>query len=244
VISTADDLNNAYYGRAVRPTEILISRNVHGPRNDLFAAELDRDTAGRPTYGYTAPPHNTPAALSPQGAPNASSETASLSQTSGIEASGAPGMRLNAQTIRAAQQALSDKGYDAGAVDGIWGPHTRAAVRKFQKAEELQRTARLDQATLQALGVASSMAQAETTDARSSEDNDRSSSTSAMSMRSNSQEIRSAQEALNDKSYDAGAVDGIFGPHTEAAVRKFQKAEALQQTGRLDRATLQALGVS
>lgn len=56
--------------------------------------------------------------------------------------------------------------------------------------------------------------------------------------------VRSAQEALNDKGYSVGSVDGVWGPNTEGAVRQFQQAQGLQQTGRLDEQTLSALGIS
>ena len=36
-------------------------------------------------------------------------------------------------TVRQAQQRLVDKGYDAGVVDGIWGPRTANALRQFQR---------------------------------------------------------------------------------------------------------------
>jgi peptidoglycan hydrolase-like protein with peptidoglycan-binding domain len=54
---------------------------------------------------------------------------------------------------------------------------------------------------------------------------------------------RSAQEALNARGYNAGPADGRWGPATENAVLAFQKANGLSQTGRLDSATLAALGV-
>lgn len=56
--------------------------------------------------------------------------------------------------------------------------------------------------------------------------------------------IRSAQHALNNQGYNAGAVDGIMGPHTEAAIKKFQSAKGMQATGQLDAATVGALGVT
>jgi phage tail tape-measure protein len=56
--------------------------------------------------------------------------------------------------------------------------------------------------------------------------------------------VRSAQEALNNKGYNVGAVDGVWGPNTESAVRQFQQAQGLQQSGRLDQQTLSALGIS
>jgi peptidoglycan hydrolase-like protein with peptidoglycan-binding domain len=57
-------------------------------------------------------------------------------------------------------------------------------------------------------------------------------------------EVRDAQQALNDKGYDAGPVDGILGPKTKAALQKFQKDQGMQATGRLDSNTIAALGIS
>lgn len=56
--------------------------------------------------------------------------------------------------------------------------------------------------------------------------------------------VRSAQEALRDKGYSVGAVDGQWGPNTQSAVRRFQAERGLAQTGTLDSATLSALGVN
>ena len=56
--------------------------------------------------------------------------------------------------------------------------------------------------------------------------------------------VRSAQTALNDKGYDVGRVDGQWGPSTQNAVRRFQSERGLTQSGRLDNATLTALGVN
>jgi len=56
--------------------------------------------------------------------------------------------------------------------------------------------------------------------------------------------VRSAQQALNDRGYNAGPPDGVWGPTTEGAVRQFQQAQRLQPTGTLDKETLSALGVS
>ena len=56
--------------------------------------------------------------------------------------------------------------------------------------------------------------------------------------------VRDVQQALNDKGYNVGAVDGQYGPATEDAVRRFQQASGLPQTGELEHSTLVALGVS
>jgi hypothetical protein len=56
-------------------------------------------------------------------------------------------------TVRKAQAALNDKGYDAGTVDGRWGPSTQSAVRRFQAKNGLAESGTLDSSTLSALGV-------------------------------------------------------------------------------------------
>lgn len=58
--------------------------------------------------------------------------------------------------IMSLQQALKDKGHDPGAVDGRMGPHTRAALKNYQKAEGLKATGRLDSDTRAKLGMATS----------------------------------------------------------------------------------------
>src|SRR5947207_7277909 len=49
--------------------------------------------------------------------------------------------------VRQAQTALKDKGHDPGPIDGIHGPRTSAALRSYQKAENIKVTGRLDSDT-------------------------------------------------------------------------------------------------
>jgi phage tail tape-measure protein len=56
--------------------------------------------------------------------------------------------------------------------------------------------------------------------------------------------VRSVQQSLNQRGYDAGTVDGRWGTNTENALRQFQQANGLAPTGSLDQQTLSALGVS
>ncbi len=51
------------------------------------------------------------------------------------------------------------------------------------------------------------------------------------------------QQALKEKGYDPGPVDGILGPSTKAALRAFQKSGGLEPSGQLDRGTVEKLGV-
>lgn len=53
--------------------------------------------------------------------------------------------------------------------------------------------------------------------------------------------LREAQQRLKDLGYYAGVVDGITGPRTQEAIRRFQADHGLSQTGTLTPATQQAL---
>jgi peptidoglycan hydrolase-like protein with peptidoglycan-binding domain len=61
--------------------------------------------------------------------------------------------RGNREQVKAAQQALRDKGHDPGSTDGVMGPKTQAALKEFQKAQGLTATGRLDAETMAKLGV-------------------------------------------------------------------------------------------
>ena len=67
---------------------------------------------------------------------------------------------------------------------------------------------------------------------------------SASSEQNNPEFVRSAQQALKQKGFDVGTVDGQMGPNTESALRNFQQAQGLPQSGDLDQQTLSALGIA
>src|SRR5690349_6158575 len=59
----------------------------------------------------------------------------------------------SADTVKQVQQALKDKGIDAGPVDGKFGPLTQKGVKQFQEQQKIQATGQINQETLTALGV-------------------------------------------------------------------------------------------
>jgi peptidoglycan hydrolase-like protein with peptidoglycan-binding domain len=63
------------------------------------------------------------------------------------------GYANSVQDVKAAQQALQDKGHNPGAIDGMMGPRTREALKSFQTASGLQTTGTLNEATAEKLGV-------------------------------------------------------------------------------------------
>ncbi|MFL6417350.1 MAG: peptidoglycan-binding protein [Bryobacteraceae bacterium] len=64
-----------------------------------------------------------------------------------------PALAQSGATIRDAQHALKDKGFDPGPVDGVDGPATRAAVKKYQTQQNISADGVLGPKTLDALGV-------------------------------------------------------------------------------------------
>lgn len=59
---------------------------------------------------------------------------------------------LDQENIRKVQQALEEKGFDVGPIDGIVGPKTREAVRSFQDRYGMNASGEIDNQTLFALG--------------------------------------------------------------------------------------------
>ena len=78
-----------------------------------------------------------------------------------ISLSAIPALAQSSATIRDAQQALKDKGFDPGAIDGIDGPLTRAAVKKYQAKQNITADGKLGPKTLDALGVKHAESQTE-----------------------------------------------------------------------------------
>ena len=121
----------------------------------------------------------------------------------------------------ALQQDLTDAGYYAGGVDGVYGPATVAAVEDLQKANGLAVTGTVDKATadalqaeLLALGGAAAQESVATTAA--------------------------IQQTLKLAGFWDGPVDGIWTDALTEAVQEFQTALGVEPTGSVDAATLTA----
>jgi peptidoglycan hydrolase-like protein with peptidoglycan-binding domain len=70
--------------------------------------------------------------------------------------SGPPNLNQNYSSrrlLRRAQEALTDKGFYDGPIDGLSGPRTRSAIRDFQHSRNLDETGQLDGPTAHELGL-------------------------------------------------------------------------------------------
>ena len=122
--------------------------------------------------------------------------------------------------VPALQYLLRDHGHHV-TVDGIFGPKTEAAVEQFQITDHLRADGIVGPQTWGAVIVV--VASGSTGDA-----------------------VRGVQEEFRfrDLSGEPGrglAVDGIFGPETEAAVRGFQQALGMTVDGIVGQQTWRAL---
>jgi His-Xaa-Ser repeat protein HxsA len=69
------------------------------------------------------------------------------------ESSKAKSRELTRAQVRLVQQRLKAAGFDPGAVDGVLGPKTRIALRKYQGSQGLSSNGTIDEKTLRSLGV-------------------------------------------------------------------------------------------
>jgi peptidoglycan hydrolase-like protein with peptidoglycan-binding domain len=146
-----------------------------------------------------------------------------------FEASRPPADPSSREVLRQAQRQLKALGFDPGSLDGDFGPQTEAALRAYQQKYRLPTTGRLDEVTLRSLLPES----AQTSPAPAP--------VVAPVNLSNRELVHRAQIELKALGFNPGAVDGEFGAQTEAALRAYQQANRLPETGKLDDITLRTL---
>ncbi|MBV9251932.1 MAG: peptidoglycan-binding protein [Acetobacteraceae bacterium] len=143
---------------------------------------------------------------------------------------------LTNQAVALVQDHLRQAGAYSGAVDGVWGTDSEAALQRFQQNHQLQVTGQLNQATVASLGLdpaaliqPSPAAQVPPVPP-------------AATLRPSS--VRAVQARLRSLGFYSGAVDGVWGAGTQQAIEQFQQGRGLQPNGQLNPATITAMGLS
>ena len=141
------------------------------------------------------------------------------------------------------QQNLVDKGYDI-AVDGIIGTQTKKAIKDFQKKSGLKDDGIVGPNTARALGFDSSASKVTTetldypaiipvqkTQMELASEGGLMPKPVAATV--DVTEVSGQQQVLKDLGYAVGAIDGIYGNKTKAAVIAFQKDTGLSPDGKV-----------
>ncbi|MFD6907936.1 peptidoglycan-binding protein [Streptomyces sp. NPDC060077] len=123
--------------------------------------------------------------------------------------------------VSAAQWLLNSQGFDAGAVDGEFGPGTASAVRSFQSARGLSVDGAVGARTWTGLLSAGSRP--------------------VIQQGSSGEAVQRLQRALTAALARTVSADGVFGPGTAQAVRDYQSSRGLSADGVVGPATWSAL---
>jgi len=140
-------------------------------------------------------------------------------------ASAAPSVAAQSSSVAALQVALRSRGFYAGAVDGISGPQTRAALFRFQRKHGIRATGKVGMATrckLGKLGVPL-LGQRQLASGRVGWD------------------VTSLEFRLRAFGLPAKKVDGRFDAATKAALVRFQRTRGLTPDGVAGAKTFRAL---
>jgi murein DD-endopeptidase MepM/ murein hydrolase activator NlpD len=127
--------------------------------------------------------------------------------------------------VAALQVGLHSRGLYAGPIDGITGPATQKAIRKLQAHARLAVDGVVGPKTRHALGRFARHRLGQR----------------PLRVGSAGWDVASLQFRLAEHGFPSGSFDGIFGPHIDAALRRFQEYAGLKADGVAGPATLAAL---
>ena len=138
-------------------------------------------------------------------------------------------LQLNSSgsNVTALQNKLAALGYYKGEITGHYGEKTRDAVKAFQSKNGLVADGIAGPSTLKAISSAKSSSGS----GSSSSSGSSSVSSTTLTVGSTGSAVRNLQDNLTTLGYYSGDITGHFGSQTAEAVRKYQKAKGLSQTG-------------
>ncbi len=152
-------------------------------------------------------------------------------QVSSGASQGAQSQNLDQDTVKQAQQKLSEQGYEAGPADGIMGPKTQAAVKKLQQDKSLQASGQLDDQTLAALGVSEQSSSTGSSSAPSDQPSGSASGSSSDQSSSEPSSGSSSAQPSSDQSTGTSGGDSAASPSTSGSSSDQPSGGASSSTG-------------
>lgn len=177
------------------------------------------------TDGIAGP--NTLKKLYSSSAPKASSPAAIIGESLKLGSEGA--------AVRTLQKRLKELGYLTGSVDGSFGAATETAVKAFQSKNGLTADGKAGTSTFNKL-YSDSAISASGDGGTTSDDGYQ-----TLSEGDKGTAVRKLQQALKNKGYYSGSVDGSYGSGTVQAVMAFQQRNNLRVDGKAGPATQRVL---
>ena len=136
------------------------------------------------------------------------------------------GKAEGATQVRMVQRTLRRLGWQPGPLDGLYGPKTEAAVTRFQSATGVAADGIVGRQTRQALTLARSEPLRRGV---------------GFVQPDGSPRVRALQARLRGRGLRPGPVDGLFGPRTQAAVKRLQRSGGVPVSGVATERTRQLL---
>jgi len=143
--------------------------------------------------------------------------------------------------VRQVQQELAAQGFYKGVVDGVWGSQTAAAIRRFQIANDLKVTGKINRQTLNALGLDVHAGSAPPPPSDEELALARLFSGGPLSdkpVKIQRNYLARVQEFFHTNGWFPDAADGRASEHFHHALVSWQSAHGLKPVGRFDSATV------
>ena len=136
------------------------------------------------------------------------------------------------EEVLALQNRLIQLGYLTGTADGKYGTQTQNAVKLFQKALGISQTGIANVSLQEKLYASNAPAySASSATATPSSGSNTAAGYSTLVRGDSGDNVRRLQSRLKELGYLSGSADGSFGGQTESAVKAFQRALGLTQSG-------------
>ncbi len=149
----------------------------------------------------------------------------------------APTVRTRAEIITDVQRELVRRGFYDGAVDGLFGARTDAAIRDFEQASGMKATGEPSEALLQAIvrpGAKNKVAVPASPP--------RHDSIAELIAPSNSRQVQAVQRALSDFGFGQIKPTGVYDAETKASIERLERERKLPVTGQSSERLTRELG--